>query len=110
MHPRGLGMNLDVYLAQIIPHEVTDPQLIRLVDEYHNLELPLSKDGLTSTIRTTLRIIRDTRCDTSYLQTQFRTGPGDSMAILPERLGYQPKFERTPSIGEMLLCDRTVRR
>ena len=104
------GTNEDDYLAEIVPHEGADPLLIRVVDEYPNLELPLSNDLLTSRIGSTLRVMRDFGCDIPYSQMQLRTASGDPMAILPERLGYQPTLDRTPSAGQMLPCYRTVRR
>jgi hypothetical protein len=103
------GTNQDIYLAEIIPHEGSLPVLIRLIDEYLTFQVPLSVDSITSTTGTTLRIIRDVRCDIQYSQMQLRTAPGDPMAILHERLGYQPQLSRTPAPDEVLYCYRTVR-
>jgi hypothetical protein len=104
------GTNQDIYLAEIIPHKGSLPILVRLMDEYLTFDPPLSVDGLTSTTGATLRIVRDVRCDIRYSQMQLRTAPGDPMAILPERLGYQPQLTRTPATDEVLSCYRTVRR
>lgn len=103
------GTNQDIYLAEIIPHAGDKPLLVRLIDEYLTFQLPLSVDSLTSTTGTTLRIMRDVRCDIPYSQMQFRTAPGDPMAILHERLSYQPHMDKTPQSDTVLPCYRTVR-
>lgn len=104
------GTNQDTYLAEIVPHDEREPHLVRLIDEYPNLLPPLSIESLTSTAGTTLRILRDRSCDVPYGRMQLRTAPGDPIAILPERLGYQPQMDRTPVPGTNLPCYRTVRR
>jgi len=42
------GLNLDVYLAEIVPIKGSDPVLVRLIDEYRDLDPPLSVATLTS--------------------------------------------------------------
>lgn len=103
------GLNWDVYLAEIVPYKGSEPLLVRLIDEYPNLYPPLSTDRLTSATGTILRIRRDRQCDMPYAQIQLRTAPGDPMAILHERLGYQPQLQRTPKPNEVLPCYRTAR-
>jgi hypothetical protein len=97
------GMNQNIYLAEISPHTGSEPQLARLIDEYSNLAPLSSDDILTSTVGAVLRIRRDTQCDMPYATMKLRTAPGDPMAILPERLSYQPKFLRTPQPGALSL-------
>jgi hypothetical protein len=104
------GQNLDVYLAEIVTQKESEPVLIRLIDEYRNLDPPLSVDALTSTTGTTLRIRRDALCDMPYGAMQLRTAPGDPMAILHERLGFQPQMSWQPESTAILPCYRTVRR
>jgi hypothetical protein len=104
------GLNLDVYLAEIAPQKGSEPVLVRLIDEYRNLDPPLSVDALTSAEGTTLRVRRDRQCDMPYNRIQLRTAPGDPMAILHEKLGYQPLLSRTPQLNEVLPCYRMVRR
>ncbi len=104
------GFNLDVYLAEIVPQKGSEPMLARLIDEYRNLDPPLSVDALTSATGTILRVKRDRQCDMPYGQMQLRTTPGNSMTILHERLGYQPQLPKTPEPNEVLPCFRTVRR
>jgi hypothetical protein len=103
------GMNQDIYLAEIVPSGGNEPLLVRMIDEYPNLQLPLSVDRLNSTAGSLLRIKRDMQCDVPYTRMQLRTAPGDPMAILPERLGYKPELGRTPGPNEVLRCYRTVR-
>jgi hypothetical protein len=104
------GTNLDVYLAEIVLQKGNAPVLVRLVDEYRNLDPPLAKETLTSEMGTTLRVRRDQICDMPYAQMQLRTAPGDPMAILHERLGYQPSLQQTPQPHELLPCYRNVRK
>jgi hypothetical protein len=104
------GMNQDIYLAEISSRNGSEPQLVKLIDEYSNLAPSLSDDTLTSTTGTNLRIRRDMRCDIPYATMRLRTAPGDPMAILPERLTYRPQMDRAPAPGLVLPCYRTVRR
>lgn len=99
---------MDVYLAEIVLHKGSEPVLARLVDEYNNLDAPISVVALTSATGATLRVRRDRQCDMPYAQMQLRTAPGDPMAILHERLGYQPQLSQTPQPTELLPCYRTA--
>jgi len=103
------GFNLDVYLAEIVAHHRAEPVLVRLIDEYRNLDPPLAPEALTSPSGTALRIRRDRQCDMPYAQIQLRTAPGDPMAILSERLGYQPQLPKTPEPHELIPCYRIAR-
>ena len=103
------GFNLDVYLAEIVPHHKAEPVLVQLIDEYRNLDPPLAYEALTSPSGTTLRIRRDRQCDMPYAQIQLRTAPGDPTAILFERLGYQPQLPKTPEPHELIPCYRIAR-
>jgi hypothetical protein len=103
------GLNLDVYLAEIATEKGSEPVLVRLIDEYRNLDPPLSVGALTSVTGTTLRFRRDRQCDMPYAQMQLRTAPGDPMAILHKRLVYQPQLPKTPEPNEMMPCYRTMR-
>jgi len=98
------GQNLDVYLAEIALNKGSESVLVRLIDEYRNLAPPLSEDTLTSTTGTTLRIRREAQCDMPYGAMQLRTPPGDPMAILPERLGFQPQLSWEPQPTAILPC------
>jgi hypothetical protein len=103
------GLNLDVYLAEIVPLKGSAPALVRLIDEYRNLDSPLSEEVLTSAEGATLQVRRDPQCDVPFVQMQLRTAPGDPKAILHERLGYQPKLSNMPRPSDILPCYRTVR-
>lgn len=84
--------------------------LVRLIDEYPNGFPPLSTEVLTSDSGTVLKVRRDSRCDVAYGKVLLRTRPGDPMAILRERLGYQPVMDRIPEPDMIMPCYRTVRR
>jgi hypothetical protein len=103
------GLNRDVYLAEIMPDKQSEILLVRLIDEYRNLDPPLSVDTLTSATGTTMKIRRDAQCDIPYVQMQLRTAPGDPMAILHERLRYQPQLGRTPAPTDIIPCYRNIR-
>ena len=104
------GLNEDRYLAEITSARNDAPILVQLIDIYPNESSPLSQETLTSQIGTPVRITRDTRCDIPFEQMAFRTAPGDPMAILPKRLGYQPRLARAHASGEVLPCYRLVRK
>jgi hypothetical protein len=103
------GLNQDIYLAELTTSAAADPQLIRLIDEYNHAASPLSKAALTSPSGTTLLVWRDSQCDLAYRAIVLRTAPGDPLAILPERLGYQPHMDHPPTPDTILPCYRTVR-
>ncbi len=47
---------------------------------------PLSVKHLTATTATTLRLMRDTQCDTLYAKMQLRTASGDPKGFFPRGL------------------------
>jgi hypothetical protein len=101
--------NQDTYLAEFIPSSGDEQVLVRLVDEYFNAAPPISHEALTSSTGTILRVRRDSQCDLPYTDILLRTKPEDPMAILPERLGYEPKLDSTPDPSTVIPCYRTVR-
>lgn len=99
----------DVYLIEMVPHGSDQPVLARLIDdhpEYH--EMFLAK-RFASTDDATLRIWRDQSCDIAFAQMPLRTPPGDPRAVLPERLGFQPKLSRAVEADEILPCYRMMK-
>jgi hypothetical protein len=107
---RTWGLSQDVYLAELTPLVGVGSQLIRLIDEYNSASLTLSNAALVSSSGTTLKLWRDSRCDLAYGAMVLRAAPGDPLAILPERLGYQPQMDHLPAPTTILQCYRTVRR
>jgi len=105
----GLGRNQDVYLVELTPHGADETILVRLIDEYPPYRATLSSNFLTSPEGATLKIRRDRTCDTAFAKIPLRTAPGDPMAILPERLGFQPRLSNPVEPKEILPCYRTVR-
>jgi hypothetical protein len=104
------GYNQDVFLVELRFAAHGEPVLARLIDEYPSLFSPLTAEDLRSPSGTVFRVRRDAQCDLPYREILLRTAPGDPMAILPERLGYQPKLEKTPQPDEILPCYRTAKR
>ena len=104
------GPNEDTYLAQLLLPKENEAVLVHLVDAYPNEWPPLSRSVLTSDSRALLAVRRDEQCDRPFGQILLRTAPGDPMAILPERLDYQPQLDRTPAAGTILPCYRVLRR
>jgi len=102
----NFGTNQDTYLAELTDG---DNLLIRLVDEYPNEYAPLSAEVLTLVSGTSMRVIRDTKCDRPYEQMLLRAAPGDPLAILLARLVYQPKLEVIPAPESTLPCYRVIR-
>jgi hypothetical protein len=103
------GLNQDTFLAQLLLPKQNEMVLVRLVDAYPSDWPPLSRAVLQSGNGTILHVQRDQECDRPFRETLLRTAPGDPMAILPERLGYQPQLDRTPEPGTILPCCRTIR-
>lgn len=107
---RGIwGPSQDVYLIELFLRGSDQPVLARLMDdnpEYH--EIFLAK-RLTSATGTTLKVWRDQTCDIAFDRMPLRTPPGDLLAILPERLGYQPKLWRPVQPDEILPCYQLVK-
>jgi hypothetical protein len=102
--------NEDTYLAELTLTTKDDPLMVRLVDSYPNMASPLSKGTLTSAEGHILKVRRDINCDRIYGKMILRTAPGDPMAILPERLGYQLSIDVVPASEMILPCYRLVRR
>ena len=103
------GYNQDIFLVELTPVRNGELLLVRLIDEYPNLFPPLPAEVLKSQSGTVLKVKRDAQCDLPFGQVLLRTAPGDPMAILHERLGYQPQMDRTPEARTLLPCYRTVR-
>jgi hypothetical protein len=103
------GTNEDIYLAEITVNG-RDKTLVRLIDEYPDLQPPMSHESLTSSTGTEIWIKRDSECDIAYANMKLRTAPGDPMVILHERLKYQPQMDNAPAPDTNLPCYRTVRR
>ncbi len=104
------GSNEDTYLAELHLSAKSEPVIVRLIDEYPNAFPPLSAAVLTSRSETVLRVQRDSQCDLPYGAMLLRTAPGDPMAIVHERIGYQPKMDKRPEPSAVLPCYHTVRR
>ncbi|MGH9607447.1 MAG: hypothetical protein ACRD3N_17295 [Terracidiphilus sp.] len=104
------GENEDTYLAQLLLPKQNEAVLVRLVDAYPNEWPPLAREVLTSDSGAVLAVRRDADCDRPFGEMLLRTAPGDPMAILPERLVYQPQMDRVPEAHTILPCYRTVRR
>jgi len=104
------GQNQDTYLAQLYLPKRKDALLMRLKDTYPNEWAPLAREVLKSDTSTALFVQRDAECDRPFGEIVLRTAPGDPMALLPERLGYQPMLERIPTPGTILPCYQVVRR
>ena len=103
------GRNEDTYLAESTFPSQPAPVLIRLIDNYPNEFPSLPLETLASQVGTMLRVRRDVQCDIPFGRLALRTALGDPLAILPERLGYEPKLTRTPDAVEVLPCYRLIR-
>lgn len=105
----GMGTRQDVYLVEVTPRGSAETIVARLVDEYPPYRVMLSSEVLKSSRGSTLKVRRDESCDTAFGLMPLRTGPGDPMAILPERLGFQPRLSNPVRPAEILPCYRTAR-
>lgn len=105
----GLGTSQDVYLVDLMPRGSGEAILARLIDEYPPYRVALSSEILKPSEGTTLKVRRDDTCDTAFGLMPLRTAPGDPMAILPNRLGYQPHLSNSVRPEENLPCYRVVR-
>jgi hypothetical protein len=103
------GPNEDTYLAELSLDKGRERFLVRLVDAYPNEAPPILRVNLTAPSGIMLRLRRDFGCDRLFGEILSRTAPGDPMAILPERLGYQPDLDKAPDPNAVLPCYRTVR-
>lgn len=104
------GPNEDTYVAELSVDKDKEHALIRLIDAYPNEVPPTSRAELTATSGVALRVRRDFDCNRSYGLTILHTAPNDPLAILSERLEYQPQLDWTPQAGAILPCYRTMRR
>jgi hypothetical protein len=86
----SLARGQDVYLVELTARAGGEPVLARLIDEYPAYRAPLSLETLTTATGAIPKVRRDTTCDIAFGALPLRTEPGDPMAILPERLGFQP--------------------
>lgn len=103
------GQNQDTYLAQLYFPKQSAPVLARLMDVYSNGWPPLSRRVLKSDTGTILRVERHEDCDRPFGEMLLRTAPGDLLAILPERLHYQPHLENPPAPDSILPCYKVIR-
>ncbi|MDR3725131.1 MAG: hypothetical protein P4K83_11675 [Terracidiphilus sp.] len=103
------GFNQDIYLAELIEKKDSGRRLVRIVDEYSPDAPPLSHEVLVDEQGTGLRVRRDESCDLAYGAMHMRAAPGDSMAILPIKMQYQPQFRQAPEQSELLPCFRIAR-
>jgi hypothetical protein len=107
----SIGESQDVYLAEIeLPHSGGEIILARLLDEYPPYRIGIPPQVLGADKSHHIRLRRDRSCDRSYGIMPIRTAPGNPMAILPERLGFQPVLPRDVNPTEILPCYRTVRK
>lgn len=104
------GPNEDTYFAELLFPKQGEAVPVRLVDAYPNEAPPLSRAALTSPAGTILRVKRDQGCDLPYSRLQLRSAPGDSTAMLPVSLSYQPKVDHAPAPEAILPCYRVARR
>lgn len=104
-----LGTNQDIYLAEITLPRSDETILVRLIDEYPPYRLTLSSEILSSPDGAVLKVRRDKMCDRALTQMPLRTAPGDPLAILPQRLRYQPQLPGSIDPEMVLPCYRTVR-
>lgn len=103
------GLNEDTYLAELRLRQDGESILVRLIDEYPNEVPPLPETVLTSELGTSLRVRRDSQCDSAYAQMLLRAAPGDLIAILPVKLVYQPLLSERMDPNSVLRCYRTLR-
>jgi len=104
-------MNEDIYLGELTFAKREDEHfLARVINQYSNWEPPIPAAVLKSDAGTSFYLVRDASCDIPYAQMQLRTAPGDPMAVLQERLGYQPRLNHAPAPGAVLPCYRVEAR
>ena len=103
------GQNVDIYLAELHLPKQNEAVLVRLIDVYPNFFPPLAHNVLTSATGAVLSVRRDVECDRPFGEILLRTAPGDPLAILPERLGYQPPISQTPTPEAVVPCYRVLR-
>ena len=103
------GPNEDTYFAELLFPKQNEAVPVRLIDAYPNEAPPLSRVALTSPAGTILRVKRDQGCDLPYSRLQLRSAPGDSMAMLPVKISYQPKSDHAVAPEAILPCYRVSR-
>lgn len=104
------GRNEDVYLAELQFPKQGETVLVRLIDSYPNEWPPIPDRALKSQTGLSIRVLRDSECDLPFAHMILRTAPGDAMAMLPERLGFEPWLDRRPNPTAIIPCYRTARR
>ena len=82
----------------------------RLIDEYPSYRTSPLEHVTFGDESIRLRLRRDLTCDTTFSSIPLRTAPGDPAAVLPERLGYNPKLSRSIDAAEILPCYRVLRK
>jgi hypothetical protein len=101
------GMNEDIYLGELTFAKREDEHVLaRVINQYSNWEPPIPAAVLKSDAGMPFYLLRDASCDIPYAQMQLRTAPGDPMAVLQERLSYQPRLNHAPAPGDVLPCYR----
>jgi hypothetical protein len=106
----SIADNQDVYLVKVRLADQREPSLARLVDTYPPYQTGLSERTLTAPDGAHLKVRRDQSCDTAFGRMLLRTAPGSMLAILPERLDYQPNLPSAIALNQVLPCYRVVRK
>jgi len=101
--------NEDTYLAELNFPRSNESVLVRLIDAYPSEAPPLARQVLQSDAGTVMAVKRDVECDRPFGEILLRTTPGDPMAILPERMVYQPQMGHVPGQQTILPCYRVMR-
>lgn len=105
------GMNEDIYLGELTFTKRENEQVFaRVINQYSNWEPPIPAAVLKSESGMPLYLLRDANCDVPYAQMPLRTAPGDPMAVMQERLSYQPRLKNAPAPGDVLPCYRVEAR
>jgi hypothetical protein len=104
------GQNEDTYLAELHLTHSDGPILVRLIDAYPNEVPPLSRAVLVSDDGAVLLVKRDAECDLPFGRILLRAAPGDPMAILLDKLQYEPRIREMPAPSASVQCYRIVRR
>jgi len=100
----------DVYLVGMLRSDTDTPSLARLIDQYPAYRRPLSTNILSGDGSVFLHLRRDPACDIAFAAMPLRAAAGDPMAILPERLDFNPKLPRSINAAEILPCYRVLKR
>lgn len=107
----GEGESEDVYLVEISLSDRHDEvALARLIDTFPSYRTAISPEILRSATTTVMRLRQDHNCDVHFGDMPLRTAPSDPMAILPERLGYDPPLSERIAPTQLIACYRIVRR